>query len=47
MAIDIKNGQLYIGSLTASSLAEKYGTPLYIMDEDAVRDNMRALKSAI
>lgn len=47
MAIDIKNGQLYIGALSASSLAKKYGTPLYVMDEDTVRENMRALRGAI
>lgn len=47
MAISVKNGHLYIGSVTASYLAEKYGTPLYVMDEEVVRENARALKGAI
>lgn len=47
MAICVKNGHLYIGSLKASELAETYGTPLYVMDEDTVRQNARLIKRAI
>lgn len=38
---------LYIGGADTVELAEKYGTPLYVMDEDGVRKNCRMLKSAI
>jgi diaminopimelate decarboxylase len=37
---------LYIGGCSTLELAEKYGTPLYVTDEDRVRDNYRRLKAA-
>ncbi len=33
-----KNGNLYLGKVDLATLAEKYGTPLYVMDEDYMRD---------
>ena len=36
-------GHLMLGGVDAVKLTEKYGTPLYVMDEDAVRGAMRAL----
>ncbi len=38
---------LEIGGCDAVELAENYGTPLYVMDEDIIRKNMRAYKDAI
>ena len=32
-------GELKIGGVSALMLAKKYGTPLYIMDEDQIRWN--------
>lgn len=32
-----KDGQLIIGGCKATELAKKYGTPLYVMDEDYIR----------
>ncbi|MCK7488790.1 MAG: hypothetical protein MZU97_27315 [Bacillus subtilis] len=29
-----KNGNLSLGKVDLAKLAEKYGTPLYVMDED-------------
>lgn len=40
-------GHLTIGGADVVSLAEKYGTPLYIMDEDKIRRTCRAYKSAL
>lgn len=47
MAITTENGKLYIGGVSAAHLAEEYGTPLYVMDEETVRSSCRELKGAI
>ncbi len=39
-------GILEIGGCSVKDLAEKYGTPLWIMDEELIRDNCRTLKEA-
>jgi len=39
-------GQMMIGGLRATELAERFGTPLYVTDETAVRDNYRRMKGA-
>ena len=35
------HGHLTIGGLDTVALASKYGTPLYVMDEDAIRVDIR------
>jgi len=40
-----KNGQLYIGHHSVSSLAQVYKTPLYLMDEARIRSQMRCFKT--
>lgn len=40
------NGELLVASQSASFLAKKYGTPLYVMDEDLIRSRIREYKSA-
>jgi len=42
-----RKGHLTIGGLDTVDLAEKYGTPLYVMDEDVIRRNMRAYRDSI
>ena len=42
-----KEGHLTIGGISTVSLAEKYGTPLYVMDENLIRDNIRSFKKSI
>ncbi len=42
-----KAGNLTIGGVDTLALASKYGTPLYVMDEDAVRENCRVLKTSL
>lgn len=41
------SNHLEIGGCDATELAKEYGTPLYVMDEDIIRKNMRAYKDAI
>lgn len=38
---------LSIGGVDISDIAEEYGTPAYVMDENAIRKNMRAYKNAV
>lgn len=40
-SMQIKDDQLYIGGISTVKLAEEYGTPLYVMDEQLIRDNCR------
>ena len=40
-------GHLVLGGVDATVLAEKYGTPLYVMEEDKIRGAMRAYRSSI
>lgn len=42
-----ENGHLSVGGADAVALAAKHGTPLYVMDENAIRGNCRALKSSL
>jgi diaminopimelate decarboxylase len=42
-----ENGHLTIAGRDAVSLAEKYGTPAYFIDEETVRQNCRVYKSAL
>lgn len=44
--INNKN-HLEIGGCDAVELVKEYGTPLYAMDEERIRENMRAYKNAI
>lgn len=44
--ITAKDGVLYFAGQNTVELAKKYGTPLYLMDEDKVREKCRAYKAA-
>ena len=39
-----ENGHLFVGGCDTVSLAGKYGTPLYVIDEDKVRRSMREFR---
>ena len=41
-----EEGELCLAGVALSSLAKKYGTPLYLYDEDRIREKIRAYKSA-
>lgn len=40
------DGQMLIGGVRASEIVRKYGSPVYVTDEDAVRSNYRAVFNA-
>ncbi len=40
------DGQLEIGACKASDLVKEYGTPLYVMDEEHVRQNCKKFKNS-
>ena len=42
--IEVKNGELHFAGLKVSELAKKYDTPLYLMDENRIRENINAYK---
>ena len=42
-----EKGHLAIGGMDTVALAEKYGTPLYVMDEELIRENCRSFKQSI
>lgn len=41
------DGSLFFGGQKVSDLAKRYGTPLYLMDEDKIRLNCNAYKKAV
>ena len=41
-----ENGHLYFAGQDTVELAKKYGTPLYLMDEDKIRENCRVYTEA-
>ncbi len=38
---EVKDGELYIGGVNTIDLAREYGTALYVMDEQQIRDQLR------
>lgn len=42
--MSIEEGQLYVGGVSCEELREEYQTPLYIFDEELVRNNCREYK---
>lgn len=42
-----ENGELTIGGISTVSLAKEYGTPLYVMDEDNIRQTCRVYRDAV
>lgn len=40
-------GQLKLGEIRAGELADQFGTPLYVIDEQAARDKARATRAAL
>ncbi len=41
------NGMLTIGGVRVDNLVKEYGTPLYVLDEDTVRNNIRNFKKSL
>lgn len=45
--LTIENNELYFAGLSVKELARKYSTPLYLMDEDLIREKINIYKKAI
>ena len=45
--ITTKDNELYFNGFKVSELAKKYGTPLYLMDENRIRKNINVYKTAL
>ena len=45
--LSVKDGHLWIGQHDTIALAEKFGTPLYVTDEDRIRENYRRFVSSL
>ena len=43
----VKGGHLWIGGQDTQDLAQRFGTPLYVTDEDRIRENFRRLAGAL
>ena len=41
------DGKLHFAGMNTIPLVKKYGTPLYLMDEDRIRENCRTYKNAL
>ena len=41
------NDRLMVGGCLLSDLAQRYGTPLYVLDEETVRGTCRAYRDAL
>ena len=39
--LDIKDNELYFGGRSTKEIAQKYKTPLYLMDEQRIRENCK------
>lgn len=45
--LNVKNGSLHIGGVDTVELANQYGTPLYVFDEQVIRNACRDYKNSI
>lgn len=45
--LEIKNNTLYFGGRNTKELAQKYGSPIYVMDEATIRKNCRTYINAM
>ena len=45
--LTVRDGILQFGGKNTLELAERYGTPLYVMDEDKIRANCRTYRTAL
>ena len=45
--MDVRDNQLYIGGVSAIEIAEKYGTPVYVYDENIIRERAEGLLRSI
>ena len=46
MVVEYKNGKLTMGGTSLEMIAQSFGTPLIVYDEDQIRNQMRRYKEA-
>ncbi|WP_300260771.1 diaminopimelate decarboxylase [Clostridium sp.] len=46
-SMKVEENELYVGGVKASTLSKEYGTPLYVIDEELVRNNCRRYYNAM
>ena len=45
--LSVNNSVLYMNGYNLKELAKKSGTPLYVMDEDRIRENINNIKTSL
>ena len=45
-SMQIKNNKLYMGNFSLEEIAERYGTPLYVYDEQGILDKINRYKKS-
>ena len=45
--ISVKNNKLFVGELAASGIAAKFGTPVYVYDEETIRSKVKLLVESV
>ncbi len=45
--LEYKGGRLHFADVNAIEIAEKYGTPIYIINEELIRRRYRKLKKVL
>lgn len=45
--LSVKGGRLYFAGQDTAALAQRYGTPVYLMDEDRIRERCRTYLTAV
>ncbi|MHA1649755.1 MAG: diaminopimelate decarboxylase [Candidatus Helarchaeota archaeon] len=45
--LEVKNGHLWIGGCDTVSLVEKYGTPIYVINESTIKQRFNSLKEEL
>ena len=46
-SMEIKNDELYIGGVNCLDMVKEYKTPLYVFDEQLIRDNCREYRLSL
>lgn len=46
-SLNISGNDLFIGNIKIENVAEEFGTPCYLMDENLIRDNLKKFKNSM
>ena len=45
--MNVRENNIFVGEINTIELAKRFGTPLYVMDEEQIRDNCRRFRKAM